>query len=503
MGKRTEEVPQWVKDFITKRQRQLYEESERNKRNKGEAARLDDDVYLLNPFSTDEVEAIRTGHLAIYPRFSRKDPFFEVNLRSLLLTPSSRQEMQQAVVKHYGWEKWSEDPWGDSQNFYEWLGNIRDKDDTQAIWAINETLAGRTNILTYCTLWALRQLDFSKMTNEDLFNYEGIGAKNFRYAKRYTGWEDFPSHYPTEPLPARLVNKEIIKGRLFWSFNAYISFVVSIYLWYFASAELDKRTKEHPELAPLLSYVTAKDAQLARLRQELAPKGYQFLNENQAWQKLEESLKRGLDRIDKEYKAKLIVSSVTAQGALFDIVTAIVTAIVSARESNAKVSDPYAATLAGLKGWLRNYLLRGVKNDLITAVRQEKPPGRKMAEILKSKANIEPEQEGADYISQEEEQASLEHLAYELDLQARNTFGNTDELAELEEDDIITLKNLELDIDKLTPSEFSAVRRYLQLFRDGYALSEKSEANLKQALGADYNRIKVAFNRAKTKLKKP
>jgi len=142
MGKKkqTDEVPQWVRDFITQKWEQEPEEKEEQ---------ASHDTYLLNPFSQDEVEAIRKGVWKLIeeaalakareyrrlreaganappPDFPLHDDFFESYFHELLHTPLTRQEMQQAVVKHYGWEKWSEDPWGDFSKFCKWINSIGD-----------------------------------------------------------------------------------------------------------------------------------------------------------------------------------------------------------------------------------------------------------------------------------------------------------------------------------------------------------------------------------------
>ena len=200
--KQTEQVPQWVRDFITQQWEQEPEEKEEQ---------ASHDTYLLCPFSQDEVEAIRNGvwklrveavlakrqenrksgkagQLRLDSGLSLNDAFFETYLRQLLHTSLGRQEMQEAVVRYHGWGKWSEDPWGDFSKFCEWINNI--SDDERDIWAINGTFGGRV----YFTLWILRHLsqyDYSKITEEDFLPWIGVGAENFLCVKSYTSWDYF------------------------------------------------------------------------------------------------------------------------------------------------------------------------------------------------------------------------------------------------------------------------------------------------------------------------
>lgn len=60
--RQAEEVPQWVRDFITQRWEQLLEEEHQRQHSLEDIrGQVNDDTYLLCPFSQDEVEAIRNG----------------------------------------------------------------------------------------------------------------------------------------------------------------------------------------------------------------------------------------------------------------------------------------------------------------------------------------------------------------------------------------------------------------------------------------------------------
>lgn len=389
MGKssQSKEVPQWVRDFITQRQRQLYKERQHSE--KDEKVQVDDNVYLLNPFSQDEVEAIRNGvwklreeaflatakenrklreagHFVLDSGFSLKDDFFEMYLRPLLHTPLSRQEMQEAVIKHYGWGKWSEDPWGDFSRFCEWINSI--SDDERDVWAINGTFGGRV----YFTLWILRHLsqyDYSKITEEDFLPWIGIGAENFLWVKGYTGWDDFEKHYPDESLPASFVNEQIIKVYLTCPFSGFRWFINSIYLWYFALKEFRERAKGHPELEAFLDYHSATDAHLAEICRKLAPKGYKPPDKNQSLIKLYQGLKGRLEAKERKYGDVLENGGASTLGSLLEGVTY-------------WKSKAAQATIAGLKGQLGNSLLSIVKHDFIDATREKRT--RKKHEVTES-----------------------------------------------------------------------------------------------------------------------
>lgn len=502
-----EEVPQWVKDFITQRQKQKPEERERQ---------TSHDTYLLCRFSQDEVEVIRdgfykiqeekrdavaqrngearkAGHLVPDSGLSINDDLLlsRIYLRDLLLVPLSRQEMQQTVAKCYGWKRWSEDPWGDSQKFYEWKNTLSD-DDAQAIWAVNETLGGRV-YLAYGTVWALDQLDYSEMTEEDLLTCIGFGAESFLWVKSYTGWDYFERYYPAEPLPARLVNEEIIKGWPFWSFNAYISFVSSIYLWYIALDGARERAKGHPELEGFLSILTVTDAHIADLCQKLAPKGYRFPDENQAWMKLYQALKKPLDAKERKYANVLENGGASTLGSLLEGV-------------RHWLPKPYQATMAGLKGQLGNSLLSVVEHDFIDATRGGKRHQKRQllemdyrGEDLKlihpdgSSTRIKSKKRGID---ETKEAPSL------FDRIPASQLG-PEQLLEESENETLDLKKLGFNKEELKPRELLLLDELRDAASKGYTKDSKEGLSLKQYWGKDYDRKMKMLKRLEAKRKKP
>ena len=491
--KRTEEVPQWIRDFITQRQEHQPEERE------GEASH---NTYLLCPFNQAEVEAIRggvyklreetfmaiaeenrksreAGHFVPDSGISHNEPISELYFRNLLLMPLSKREMQEAVVRHYGWEKWSEDPWGDFSKFCEWINGI--SNDERDVWAINDTFGGRV-YLTYWILEHLSQFDYSEITEEDFLPWIGVGAENFLRVKSYTGWDDFQYHYPDEPLPARFVNEQIIKVYLTCPFSGYRWFINSIYLWYFALKEARERAKGSPELEGFLDYHAATDAHIADLCQKLAPKDYHFPDKNQAWEKLEQSLKKPLDAKERRYADVLGNGGASTLGSLLEGVTY-------------WKSKAAQATIAGLKGQLGNGLLSIVEHDFIDAAKK----AYRIHEVTESQIDatrVTDEEETTPFLDRiPTSQLGPEQLLEESESEAldlKRLGFNKDEL---------TPKEL-LVLDELTPGELQAVERVREALSEGCSLDSKTGNSLRQYLGDDYQKTMRAFARAKAKLKK-
>ncbi|MBE9515076.1 MAG: hypothetical protein IMY79_02940 [Chloroflexi bacterium] len=346
--RRAGEVPQWVRDFVARREQQLLEENE---------GQVSSSAYLLCPFSNDEIEAIRAWLWklmqeaigAIPTDFDRL--MFEHYLREFLLLPLSRQEMQEAVVRHYGWKEWSEDPWGDSATFDKWLDSTHDNE--MLVWAANDTAGGRF-YLSYRLLWNLALLDYSSISPVLLMDWVGTGAENYLLLKKYSGWERFD--YPEKPLPTEFVNQQIITIYPSCPFMGYAFTVNSVSRWQFAVKELERRAIEHPELAGFLKYHTATDTIIAELCRKLAPKDYRLPEEYKSREQLEEAMRKPLSSIARRHK----VSYVAAQGGLFEAVY----------HWKAKA---YEAVIAGLEGKLIPSLLRIVKNRIIDLWREENP----------------------------------------------------------------------------------------------------------------------------------
>ncbi len=534
--RQAEEIPQWVRDFITQRWEQEPEETEQQ---------ASHNTYLLCPFDQDEVKAVIAGvykhrkevHRAIAKEhlksrkagqllpdsgFSEnKEPISELlYFRNLLLTPLSRQQMQETVVKRYGRKKWTENPWGDSQKFYGWLGNIIDDDkptiweinEPLAIWAINETLAGRT-FLAYGTVWILNQLDYSKMSEKDLLAYIGIGAENFLWVKSYTGWDNFERHYPAEPLPASLVNEQIIKGWPFWSLNAYRCFVASIYLWLFTLGEVTKRAKGNPELEGFLHHHTATDARIAELCQNRSPKGYRLPDKEQSWQKLEQALRKPLQTVaakynsgfppppEHEYVDTLPPSYVEAQGKLLDIVIDMkprphidyskllfplsegdITKIMGKGAGINKFRD---AVIKGLRGHLDSSLLSAVKHDFIDAAGK----AYRKREVTESQIDETRQRDEEDTMPFLDTRPSQEPTPEELMLSKEP----------------IDLKTLGFNKDELTPGELLLLKELEDASSKGYTKDSKEGLSLSQYWTDErvYQRKMKMLKRLEAKRNKP
>ncbi|MFC1901603.1 hypothetical protein ACFLX3_01560 [Chloroflexota bacterium] len=492
MGKssRPKEVPQWVRDFITQRNHQLYEEHWQSPKDR--KGRTNDNIYLLCPFDKNEIEEIRIGGRKLRDEALIADTekrrkargagcfvrnsgisdnddlgIFEMHLRDQLLTPLSSQQMRETVAKHHRWEKWTEDPWGDSQKFYEWLSNISD-DDTPAIWAINETLAGRT-FLVYGTVWVLDQLDYSKMTEEDLLAYIGLGAENFLCVKHYTSWDNFERHYPTEPLPARLVNEELINGWPFWSLNSYRWFVASIYLWYFALNELKKRFIGHPVSAWFLHYQTATSSRLLKYGQALAPKDYRFPDNDESWRKFEKHLEPLLAKTSAKYKRIFSLCSevdghfweqhyVEAQNALLEAANSL-----RAKDFIADGLD--SKLLPNLQERIEEYLKRAARKERLW---------REVPESTFAKPG--------------DRDRPLDWLTHKRGLNYHDEGDYTEQYS--------------IDLNKLSSTELRVVLSAVEGYGEGYRLFSKKQKSYKQWWGKDYEKNMKALRRAGAKIAK-
>ncbi len=291
-GRCEEEVPQWVRDFIARRREQLIEQD--LGRECGDIAqRVEQSPYLICPFTQQEEEAVRAGVIKLRyeelaAELQRKSPFpstpidessplAEWAVRELLLVPSTKQEMQEAVARYYGWAEWEEDPWGNYPQFCEWMrlaGN-----DARAVWAVNETLGGRF-YLFYYVLEDLVQSEYSEMSGAELVNSVGLGALNFLKVKAHTGWDEFLNHYPVEPLPPRLVNERMMKALLQSPFTAYWAFVSSIYDWLFALNVMIPRIRGNLKLGELIEWYIISNPDVLRITLILDP-GYHPRSEDE------------------------------------------------------------------------------------------------------------------------------------------------------------------------------------------------------------------------------
>ena len=124
---------------------------------------------------------------------------------------------------------------------------------------------------------------------------------------------------------------------------------------------------------------------------------------------------------------------------------------------------------------------------------------KKMAKLLRKEPEVEPESEqekqAANYISEQEKQAALKHLAYEQELQR----GTEEDMAE---DKDITLEKLSLIIDKLKPRELLLFADVQQGLEQGYNFRSKEGSSFIQYWGKDYEKKIKAWDRLKSRLNK-
>lgn len=479
----------------------------------------------------------------LYTQFVRRQFYWQLN----------REQMQRAVAWYFGWDKWSEDPWGSYPRFCEWIVNAHDNE--MAVWAVNETSMGR-DYLVRGILEGLGQLDYSEMTEKDLLTQIGYGAACFLHTKNYTGWDNFLNHYPKEPLPVRLVNGKVstvypfdfklpysemtlkpdgsfdipervrqdsleeledffclfIDARNYGPFTSYRFLISGIYLWYRALNEIEKKTKEHPEIKGIIVYKTDSDSYIAELCKRLAPKDYRLADRSTSmlaiWKvvlplihpiyrkhlfPMHEGLpdtdagQEGLIRLDAEVK-KL------AQKKLADLVTAGRTGI--------------------LRDELRDEAQRGidaVRKREVRRLAHEITIG-KTTEDGRSESALEIEADKLEFRrwkeSQQTESEGTPDIA-DLGLDLANL--PLEKLPTLRKlllavalippEQATTLDKLGLDFNTLSPKEFTVLQSVISGFRKGYRFDSKQGKPFKEYWGKEYQANKKAWERVNRKYK--
>lgn len=480
MKREVKEVPRWVRDFISRQQQR--EETKWEPSN---------NTYLLHSFNDAQVKAIRAGvwklreEAAIaYTKesgfdsgFSLNDPMFEPYLHKLLLTPMNRQEMQEVVAKYYGWDKWVDDPWGNSANFNDWVNDT--KDNALAVWAVNETPGGRF-YLAYNNLWGLAQLDYSQMSPEELVDYIGVGAENFLWVKAYTGWEGF--QYPKEPLPLGFVNRKILKVSPEYPFQTYRFNIFTIYLRDVAEREMTNRIAEYPEVKGLLAYAIATNPDIRKATLALTP--HYHPDKNKGWEQFEDAMRKPLKAVTWKYKDIFTLrSEVDEENVLEE-------SYVVGQEGLLEAADCWIKKnfiVAGINGTLLPSLLRIVKNDLIDATRK-----------INSKQGRDDTESQMDARREAQEQ--------DVDTPFLDTIASpnvTPEKALEEAEETIDLKKLGFNRDELTPRELLLLDELSDATRKGHTKDSKEGLSLRQYWGEDYDRKMKMLKRLEAKLKKP
>lgn len=323
--KGNEEIPRWVRNFITRREREIDQEG------LGlwtSATDYLNDSYLLCPFDETEQRAVITGFAKMRDeaclRFVRKQGKLrragefvpdsgistrdaEITLASdlhiyeILHPPLPRKEVRRIVAKYLGLKRWRDKPWRDPSKFNEWMLS-RTADDTKAVWAINESVEGRL-FLSLAVVSILSKIDYSKLPIETLVNYIGTGAYNFVVFKGLTGCdtiEEYLQYYPDKPLPVRLVNEMAIKGRPFYSLGAYVAFVESIPRRQFALKELAPKINQDPELKAWLGVESVKYC--GGWYERLLPRGSKVPSETEAWKSLEVATGKKLNNLKRHFR---------------------------------------------------------------------------------------------------------------------------------------------------------------------------------------------------------
>lgn len=502
--RQSDEVPQWVRDHIVTKKKQIRRESSWRRQAEGTTEQIEPNTYLLSPFSQQDEEAIRAGLYELRREYNQEEdrkfresiekgefvsdrgfssgPIDEGIIQKYLLSPLSRQEMQQVLVNYYGWKEWSEDPWGDSTEFNKWLDTVGD--NAYLVWAVNETGGGRfyytIRILVYLTL--LGHPDVKQHISPELVWYWiGVGAKNFLILKRYSAWEYFI--YLQEPLPADFINQEVIKMSLscpmslYRPFMSYSSIVSSIYHWRLIMQHLNRK---HESFLAFISLATGNDTRITELNKELAPDDYQHPDKEKSWELLEEPIRKNMERIASKFSDVFpIVSKVgNEDGEGHDILTE---SYLAAQEGLYEgvlywKGKEVEALGAALEGRFEPSLLRVIKNDLADAAKK---------------------------VHRKREVTESEIDASRVDEEERTQFLDTrpaPDQNDVSVDDNISLEDLRLDLDALNPKERMALQDVLQGLSEGYEFDSKTGMSFRQRWGEDYQRNKKAWERAKAKL---
>jgi hypothetical protein len=266
-------------------------------------------------------------------------------VRRCLYERLNRRQMQRCVASYYGWGRWSQDPWGSYGMFCKWI--IRVPDNEMAVWAVNETSAGRS-YLVRGILEGLGRLDYPGMPAETLRTCIVCGGAVSLHIKKHTGWEDFCSHYPAEPLPKRLVNERLGRvypfdllfpemasprpvsaddsargaGRVnddlfpeleetvasfiigpdsYGPLTGYRFLVHNAYLWPFVLVEAKRRAEAHSGLEGFLVYDATTHSSIAELSRRLSAEERRLPDRSQSRRMIEELMRQSPEETASKY----------------------------------------------------------------------------------------------------------------------------------------------------------------------------------------------------------
>lgn len=517
------EVPKWVSDFIARRTEELIEEDRQRRGKNSIEWRVQQYSPLVCPFSAEEEEEVRVGMYELRPRMSLlPKPLAEQGVREILLVPLATQQMQETVAKYYGWKEWTEDPWGNNDRFIDWLSSCRDNE--RAVWAINNTVAGRVYLKTNL-LYTGSQCDYLKMPPDQIMSLIGNGAGAFLCLKAFSGWEYLK--YPYVPLPANFVNDQILT--VYWErpLFGYISFLSSIYLWDFALKELTRRLTEAPQdvaycIHGLLGLAINDIPNVLKYIKALQGEDYVPPDKDESWEKIEGALRRWLVGKTIPYWKPIralfpLVSPLEVKGedGYYENHT-LYESYVEGEEALLKATDYWKKkdfVSAGLEGKLVPSIKLIVKNQLIDSMRAVSKPKEAPESVfdlplnkLKTPGNKDPNDEDSKNFDR-----PLDFLAFQMARKKGDTKDSSVEKAVLGDiaiDDqgmeataVKLLESLKIGIDKLTPRERFVFEDVVQALKEGYYPGSKKGHSLEQRWGKDYERNMKAFNRGKRKFR--
>ncbi len=431
-------------------------------------------VRRLSPFSTDD---------ELWDWLLRNNP---------VPIFGTHEQLRGLIVERFGWEKWTEDPWGNQVIFDDWLHDfltsihkmphiLRYFHEQCLVWAINET-QGRC----YFAEGIARSTDaraISTYSNEYLWNLYSEGLEQWTGVKKYTGQRKFG--YPDRPLPADFMILQIVmRHGAFSPYSLYLDAVGKPYLGYTALKELTNRLVNHPESRAFFKYLSATDGQIQKWAREIqAPESYEPSTMDEAFEDMETAMKGPLLQMVQQYMKMVDMDSVTDTDGISDGYPEALESLYKRLNESIKedqCEEPFAGAqlekdiLAAINGELGYVLKSAIKHDIIDETRKNEPPAKKLARLLAM-----------------DKQNALEYLACEIDMQAGNR-----SMAIMDN----SLEDLNLNLSELTPTELMVFNEVYTAIEQGFEFDSKKGESFRQYWGNDYEKKMRAWRRAKDKL---
>ena len=411
------------------------------------------------------------------------------------------------------------DPFGSQSALLDYITNSNL--DLQALYLINET-KGRfyLNSLMYNQA---KSIPYNTFDLEKLEWCIGIGSL-IKKKMGECGKQNL--QFPTEKLNQSFIdwlNQSDPLRPTFW----YVTTILFVYEARFALESMN--IPQHPDLDVFLLAISANTEDAKRWRalwQQLYP-NVPIPSTDQAWLGVNDKIEKLLKGLGWKFRNTLGTREEATQEAnikFLDIV-------------NKETAKNFELLLdAGLADKLEGYFGVGVRNDLIEVARTENPQFAKLwqkaKEVYKPKTKeerlkllnrvknlrgkiqweepLDPSEEELFNSVREKLISAIAPLS--LDKEIENNDGDSycleDMIADIKVqrlvetiDEGIDLKNLGLDLDKLSPKERWVMQDVYQALQEGYDFSSKQDRSFMERWGEDYDKNIKAYNRGKKRLK--